>query len=1087
MKTLQVARDQVKRFHDLLFGPVLSAYPADALIEICGPATNFSARGHRVPLRDVEAFVDESEKFNSGLNTFFAVAPVPHDRLNALGRARKEHVLAMPALFVDLDIAVAGHSDSLKLPLPTEDEALAILSEVKRLGIPLIVTCTGGGFHLYCPLTQPLDSRSPRGLAVLAAWKRLWVGLFEAAGRHLDAGVLADPARVLRVPGTWRTKPAAPEPLPVTIVEETSGRVSLDQLEHILPPEPARPQRPTKTTTIKRAVEHDRPGDRLKVTVPVEVLLEQVHGWERVSEMSDGEVRWAAPGGPFSAEVQASTFPCGEAGEFQTVTVWSEAVRDQLGIPADQKSLSSWEWLGVVHCAGDWALAAAIARQFPTPDELVPLLVKHTTDEELRAAIPVAPDTLDEALGLVVSEPQPLSVALEHMSGERAMVDAADNTFVVLGGPKHGLWHRKFVKDGDGGQVPVDELVVPWVAFRDESVVTSSMSPSGVVEHDTTFSVTLVIANGRRHRRAELSDLDSVSPRTLDRLNAGVGLPVSATGKERVANMLRSLGHAEMVVRRQWRQNGWIWVDGHATWVAPAGSVCATGVTHDVVVGPPVGSDRDGLSETLQRIGAPSKLVPLPEAAKACMAFVRLAPGRPEVGLALLGAVFSAPLMLATRASIGLVGEPDSGKSLLLAAAMSWVADVPIAKGGNSMDIKSSSPPGALAALAWAVDGVIFADDFKVSEQDRNATATAIEVVTALVRGSYGGGTGLKATREGGMRSARPARSTLVWTGELVPADESVRGKTVAIQIGREDLHLKDIEAPIDQWRTLFAETGAARSLFARFLMWLAQVADAEGGLDVIAKRAAHIWHKHYRRLEGAREAETVASVATGIDFLRRFLYAFGLIDALPPGDQLQAAVNSLATAQGAALAEATPAARVLAAVGDMVTGRKGHLLSVTGGRPGEGKAETDQSGLPVIELADEALSVACGWRQSVADGPTGETVRWDPCGPALGWISPDRQCIAISRAGLTAAKQFAEMGHLQATQIYRGLKDHVVPGSVPGERPPAVTGLGVIRHAVVVTPEAVGLSFPVPPGNSVEHEGVVGPPRAPETDELVF
>jgi hypothetical protein len=62
---------------------------------------------------------------------------------------------------------------------------------------------TGGGVHLYFVLEDLLDPHTPDGAALLEAHKQFWIAFATEDGLNIDAGVLADVARILRPAGTW--------------------------------------------------------------------------------------------------------------------------------------------------------------------------------------------------------------------------------------------------------------------------------------------------------------------------------------------------------------------------------------------------------------------------------------------------------------------------------------------------------------------------------------------------------------------------------------------------------------------------------------------------------------------------------------------------------------------------------------------------------------------------------------------------------------------------------------------------------------------------------------------------------------------
>jgi hypothetical protein len=1030
--------------HAHIWAPLASAYPADALIALCSAATGFSARGHRVPLADVERFTAEVAHLG-GENVYVGICPTPGSERDAPGRGRKQSALGYPALVADVDVAAPGHAAQ---NLPTREEAdeliAALLGDRPRMRVE-----TGGGCHIWLPLAEPLASDDPRQLA--QRWKAAWVAAFQVAGRHLDAGVLADPARVLRVAGTTRRKPGC-DSLPVEIVAAPGGRISLDELDAWLPPLQPRPARQATRRLPERRVAHadnDRPGDRLAAAVPVSVLLERVLGWERVGG-ADGQSHWAEPAEPHGSAVQAATYE--DPDGIERLTVFSASACERLGLEPSS-SLDSFAFVAAAYCGGDYRLAAQVARFAPDEDTLVRLLADHAdcSPADLRAVLAV-PDRLppivlaeaespvaDAALGEALGAPDGTAIALPG------------DCIAVVGSARHGLWHRSWSRGLDGKSIPTDDLVADWIAWRPEHRTTAGVDEQGRPQIGIDeYAVELIRRDGRRYWRDGLSAADSVSPaRVVDALNAGVALPVMPQDAQRVGNMLRVLGHAEQAVTTRAALNGWLWQDDHATWAAPGGSINARGVDHDTAVAPPVGSDDDALAGVAAATGMPPALAPLDEAVLAIPAWLGIAPDRPEVGLALLGAVFAAPLRLATRPSIGLIGEPDSGKSLLLAATAAWTAAVAVQKGVATLSIQSSSTIGALVLAGWHRDGVVYADDYRLTDHDGRANETTTEVLSGLLQAAYGGTTGAKGTRRGGLRSGREPRTTVVWTGEITPSDAAVLQRTVLIEIGPGDLRLASDNPPIDAWRARWAVPGLARSLIGHYLAWLAAQADAGGGLDAISAIGDGLWRPAYAALGHGRSGETVAAISAGIGALRRCLAEMGVgEDVLPPSARVRELCAALARSQAAAHQDADPGRRVLAAVRDMLAGKQGHLLGADGRCPLAGEEQS----------ARESRPLRLGWRLSESDGPSGTTYRWDACGRHLGWLSRDGRHVLLTPTGVRAARETAGMRGLADRQVARSLAALVVPGTTPTGRAPAALGVRDARRCWVFPASAFDL-----------------------------
>ncbi len=112
----------------------------------------------------------------------------------------------MTAIWADLDVAGPGHASD-RLP-PDRDAALGLLDAVPKP--PSIIVDSGGGFHVYWLLRQPLqlDSRAAR-VDAKGLVRRVQGALFSAAeerGWRVDN--TANLAQLLRLPGTINHKTA---------------------------------------------------------------------------------------------------------------------------------------------------------------------------------------------------------------------------------------------------------------------------------------------------------------------------------------------------------------------------------------------------------------------------------------------------------------------------------------------------------------------------------------------------------------------------------------------------------------------------------------------------------------------------------------------------------------------------------------------------------------------------------------------------------------------------------------------------------------------------------------------------------------
>jgi hypothetical protein len=161
--------------------------------------------------------VTRADSDDSVAAVYVSVDPLDLDRL-AERRARRKgargsaaEVGATVAVVADLDAAHGRHKTTKTLP--TAEQLPQLLD---GLPTPSLVVDTGGGWHVWWALSQPLTDTVTAKRA-RAAVRQVLKRNADTLGVHVDLGVTTDAARILRVPGTWNRKG---DPVPVRIVTE---------------------------------------------------------------------------------------------------------------------------------------------------------------------------------------------------------------------------------------------------------------------------------------------------------------------------------------------------------------------------------------------------------------------------------------------------------------------------------------------------------------------------------------------------------------------------------------------------------------------------------------------------------------------------------------------------------------------------------------------------------------------------------------------------------------------------------------------------------------------------------------------------
>ena len=851
----------------------------------------------------------------------------------------------------------------------------------------------------------------------------------------------------------------------------TIGRATTSALLTLLPDAPAEVRETPGAGTAgdRRHVpgDGDRPGDRLPRTAPISEVLE-LFGWT-----SEDGSQWFRPDHSGQSGHDATVYPATDD-EPEKVTVFGAHAQAAWGLEGNDHSWSSWDLLGNVYCGGDWRLAARIAASYTTTKDLVELLEAYPSPEALAGAVPPA-NSVDEVLAT-----SSLAAALGSQDGTR--IDLGDKLVVCIGGPDHGI--RALVQQGRGDNVyEAEKQITDWVVRRSLRRMLVSIGRDNRPDvFETRFELELVRSDGRVFptKQMDFSIKESVSIETVHLLDAGVMLPVKADDRRQVENVMSKLGFDEIRDEYVWSSTGWAMLpdaDGveRVVFLAPNGSMTADGVDDSYTVGPPPHSEDDSLKASQELLGWNGTVDDPATTVDAVRAFVATAPRRPEVPVAILGAMFAAPLRMKNRAVVGLNGAPGSNKSILSAAAYSFYSAHPVSKEALPFNISNgSSVPGAKGQLAWHRDIVLFADDYKKGNTRSEDGKKWDAIMRLLVQTAYDGQSGDMGTQGGGLRGNRPSTATLVFSGELILPEASILQRCVSLQVSPGDIHTDGLDNSYDTFRHTYGDTGVARGFCGSYLKYLAnEIESHDGRIGWLGRTADHDFDEcfqHYltaqKKILGVTEqgsaeirraAETAAIIAVGWRWARRFAERQGFAAKLPSEREVEESVLKILEANTAEQSVSDYGLRVLATAAEMLAANNGHLLMHDGTRP------VLDGGSP-------------GWLTTQT--PTGEP-RWDPKGALLGYVSMDYRYVLLANDALRAIQRAANLDGLETSQLKRSLAKYVVAGTTPGERSPV--SMFNRRRGFIFDLERFDLA---PPGAAGSSTGSSTTASAPDEDE---
>lgn len=202
---------EMRAWYDL-FAPLWAKVP-DSAIVIASDVPKFRRVATIAPesFDSFKAAVEKiqltSAKAGKAANIYFSTQPMSASGMAELApteRGSKEQVAAIVCFFADLDTADGVHKVKPGQRLPDRSEVLAMIA-ISPLGEPSLLVDSAGGYHAYWMLDRPLQLND-QTRDLMRRWSA-WIASYASeAGFTVDAGLSADPARVLRIPGTFNEK-----------------------------------------------------------------------------------------------------------------------------------------------------------------------------------------------------------------------------------------------------------------------------------------------------------------------------------------------------------------------------------------------------------------------------------------------------------------------------------------------------------------------------------------------------------------------------------------------------------------------------------------------------------------------------------------------------------------------------------------------------------------------------------------------------------------------------------------------------------------------------------------------------------------
>ncbi len=430
----------------------------------------------------------------------------------------------------------------------------------------------------------------------------------------------------------------------------------------------------------------------------------------------------------------------------------------------------------------------------------------------------------------------------------------------------------------------------------------------------------------------------------------------------------------EVPRERVYTHIGWTDLDGEMVYLHVGGAIGAGGAVEGVRVAPPQALDR-------YELPPPPDGEALCESARALLRCIEIAPDR--IMLPLLGALGRSVVSPADL-TIWLSGLTGIGKSELAAIIQGFF--------GARFDAKSlpenwSSTANALEMVCFSAQSAIVTVDDYAPQQARSESMEYQRKADRLLRG-VGNRSGRSRMRaDGTLRPTRAPRCLLISTGEDLPANQSIRARSVILEVEPKDVDWEHLTVSQSD-----AREGRLAAFLSGFIRWVAgrrQDALSRVGQSVEAWRERSFDHR--------RHADSMGQLAAGFDLLMDFAAEVGVLGE-DQHQQLLGVAEAALLAVGHAQAEhqrlADPVGRFLGLLsGAFVAGRI-HLLDTAGEKPEDAARWGWQGDSPQgscvgwIQGSDVFLSpeVAFAAVQQLAGSQASglglsQTVLWKRCG----------------------------------------------------------------------------------------------------------
>jgi hypothetical protein len=503
---------------------------------------------------------------------------------------------------------------------------------------------------------------------------------------------------------------------------------------------------------------------------------------------------------------------------------------------------------------------------------------------------------IEEVLATPWTDPEPSGTVPETLGDEPVEYEERNGR----------LYWLRTTKDGES---------IPQLLANFTARIIAQVEESDGLETDRTYKIQVGF-RGRDFTFTVPADDFAALGWIARELDAAASLEPGQLMKERTAHAIRRLS-GEIPTGRVFRHTGWSRIDSTWYYFTHGSAIGPAGLRDDITVELPADLQRYNLP-------APPEGPSLITAIRACLSFLEVADHGVSFGL--LGATFRAVLGDAGF-TVWLEGASGEQKTALAVVIQQhWGASF----AERALPGSWTSTANALEEAAFTLkDALQVVDDFAPSSTRADADKMA-STADRLLRAQGNGSARGRLRADGSRRPGRPPRGMILATAEDLPRGNSIRGRTLVLEVAKGSVRL-DRLSTIQQ----LARDGILAQALAGFVRWLAgrfdELRASLRAREEAARQRFRLEHQH------SRGAPNLAAAFVGFDVFLAFAVDAGTLTTEQTAALRQEAEESLLhVGRGQAVhhADSDPARRFVRLLRSSLASGRAHLTAFDGKPP---------------------------------------------------------------------------------------------------------------------------------------------------------